>query len=168
MEQKDKPIPQLSPTALHPFEYVSTQHDALIAQGVTPQDLLQPAFWAHHATKLRPYDEIRARAEDGTWIAFYIVLDASRNWARVQQLALHRLTTRDVSLSQTSEDQVKAFIDAHSVTYRGPHKWSIVRKADRNVLTEGIEQKDDAQAWLEKHAREQFAAPPPVAEALAS
>lgn len=164
---EEKAAPQLPPQALQLFEYVSTRHDALIPQGVKPEELQAPAFWAHHSVRLKPYDEIRARAEDGTWMAEYVVVDASRTWARVQMKpgSMLRLSTRDVSLSQASEDQVKAFIEAHSVSYRGPHKWSVVRIADRNVLAEGIEQKDDARAWLEKHAREQFGVPPATAGA---
>lgn len=156
---------QLAPGALELFEQVSTRYDAEIAQGVQPEALLVPAFWAHQAMRLRPYDEIRARATDGTWIAYYLVVDCSRNWAKVQLLTMYRLTTSDVALTQASEAEVKAFIDAHLVKHRGPHKYSIVRKADNAVLTEGIQLKEDAIAWLEKHARAQVGAPIPAPKA---
>lgn len=151
----DKVIPQLPPQALQGFDYVSQRHDALIPNGVKPEDLLNPAYWAHHAVKLAPWHEIRARAEDGTWVAEFLVLDSSRTWARVKQLSFHSLTTADVAISQASEAEVKAVKDLFKVVHRGPHKWSVVRKEDSAVQVEGLEQRDSANDWLDKHARAQ-------------
>jgi len=162
MSTADKQIVQLAPNDLANFEYISTRYDAKIQQGVTPEELLAPAFWAHHAMKLKPMDELRARAEDGTWVAYLIVLDASRTWARVQLLSVHRLTTADVAMSQANEGQVKAIKEAHKIAWRGPHKWSVVRITDDNVLHDGEQQKDLAHAWLDRWAREQASAPPPA------
>jgi len=150
---------QLAPGDLQLFEQVSTRYDALIPQDVKPETLLEPAFWAHQAVKLRPMDEIRARAIDGTWVAMYQVVDCSRTWARVVQLSFHRLTTGQVAETQASEQEVKAYVDAHSVTYRGPHKWSIVRKADRAVLEEAIAEKEVAEKRLQELARSHVSAP---------
>lgn len=164
--QNDNQQIQLPPNALVLLEQVSLRYDALIPQGVEPAELLKPAFWAHEAIKLQPMNEIRARAEDGTWIAYYVVLDCSRTWARVHQLSFHRLTTGDQSMTQASELEIKAFVDAHTVMWRGPHKWSVVRKLDKEVLQEGMD-KDMASAWLASHARTQVlakaTAPEPVA-----
>ena len=160
----DRQMIQLGPNDLFPFEYVSTRHDAKIAQGVKPEDLLVPGFWAHQATKLKPLDEIRAHAEDGTWIANYLVLDCSRTWAKVKQLSLHQLGTADVALTQASELDVKSFKDQHLVKHRGPHKWSVVRKADGAVLEQGMGLRDEAEAWLENHARQHVGAPPATAK----
>lgn len=162
----EKQQPQLAPNELWQLDHVSTRYDAKIAIGVPPKELLVPAFWAHHSAKLRPWDEIRARAEDGTWIGTYLVLDSSRTWTKVHQLSLHHLTTSDVSMTQASEGQVNDFIAAHKVTYRGPHKWSVVRASDNAVLLEGKEQKDDATSWLRDFARAQVGAPPPAAKAV--
>ena len=168
MADKPEPVlPQLAPGALQLFEHVSLRYDAMIGQGIKPEEMLEPGFWAHHAVRLRPMNEIRARAEDGTWIAELLVLDCSRNWAKVQILHLHQLTSSDVALTQASEQAVKDFVAKHEVVFRGQHKWSIVRKGDRAVLAEGIEQKDSAKAWLEAHARSQIGPQPlPKPEAL--
>lgn len=161
MDEKDnnQQLIQLPPNELKPFDYVSTRHDAMIQQGATPEDLLKPEFWAHHAVKLRPMDEIRARAEDGTWVANYIVLDCSRTWAKVRQLSMHRLTTGDVSRTQASEAEVRAVVKAHEVRYDQGKKWNIVRKSDRVVVQDQLGDKDAAVAWLEKHARTQVGSP---------
>ncbi len=172
MEKQDakneKQLIQLPPNDLAGFDYVSTRFDARIAQGVRPEQLLEPAFWAHHAVKLKPMDEIRARAEDGTWVGYYLVLDSSRTWAKVKQLSLHHLGTADVSLTQASESEMQGFIGAHEVKHRGPHKWSVVRKSDGAVIVEGIAQRDEATAWLKTHARQQVGAPASAREPVAA
>lgn len=144
---------QLAPTGLSLKEQVSLHYDAVIPTGVTPEQLLKPAFWAHHGIRLRPWDEIRARAEDGTWMGTYLVLDCSRTWARVLQLSFHRLTSGDVAITQASMDEMKAVIAAHQVVHRGPLAWSVVRKSDRAVLLEGRTTKPEAVSWLEAYAR---------------
>lgn len=151
----EKQVPQLAPGMdnLIALEQVSTVYDAKIPVGVAPETLLQPAFWAHHGIRLKPMDEIRARAEDGTWLARLVVLDSSRNWAKVQMLHHYKLTTADVSLSQASEEDVRAFVAKHKVVHRGPHKWSVVRTHDAAVLHEGEQERAQAVAWLDAHAR---------------
>lgn len=167
MEQ-EKAQKQLPPSELWTFEHVSTRYSARIPQGVDPDDLLMPAFWAHQAMKLRPMDEIRAHAEDGTWVAYFLVLDCSRTWAKLHRLALHRLTTADVSQSQASEEEVKAMIAEHTVAFRGQHKWSVIRKSDRAVLLEGKEEKPEAIKWLEAHVRSLLGVPAPAEKAAAA
>lgn len=155
MEAKqDKPQIQLSPGSLQQLDQVSVRYDAEVPMGVDQKDLLKPEFWAHHAARLRPWDEIRARCVDGTWLATYVVLDASRTWARVQQMSFHRLTTGDQAATQASEQDVKAFKEAHRVDYRGPLKFSIVRKSDGAILEENIGTKAAALTKLDTIARE--------------
>lgn len=158
-QPQDKQQIQLAPGSMQPLEYVSTRHDAVIAAGVTPQDLLDPAFWAHHAVKLKPMDEIRARAEDGTWVGYYIVTDCSRTWARVRELSMHRLTTADVAATQASEAEVQAFMAAHKVSHTQETKWRVVRSSDRVAVQEQLGTREAALEWLERHARSQVGAP---------
>lgn len=159
MEQQDKPLPQLAPGDFALFEHVSTRYDALVALGVGPEQLENPAYWAHHAVKLRPMDEIRARAVDGTWVAKLIVLDSSRTWAKVKMIALDRLTTGDQALTQASAAERAAFIAGHEITLRGPHKWCVVRKQDKAVVQEDLGSKAAAAAWLEALATNISGAP---------
>lgn len=160
MSTNEKQLIQLPPAALEELSYASQFYDAKIGQGVVPADLLVPGFWAHHAIKLKPFDQIRARAEDGTWVGFYIVLDSSRTWAKVHCLSSHPLTTGDVALTQANESGVKAFVEQHQIMHRGPRAWSVVRKADKSILAENMT-KDEAATWLEAHARNMVGAPPP-------
>jgi hypothetical protein len=156
----EKQILQLAPGQLELLDYMSSRFDVRVPLGVTPENLLDPAFWAHHGVKLKPFDEIRARCDDGTWVAYYIVLDCSRTWARVQLLTKYSLTTSDVSSSQASVEEFKA---KHKIVHRGPHGWSVVREIDKAVLAQGMAVKDEAGTWLDKHARDAVGVPAPSA-----
>lgn len=116
------------------------------AEGVQPEDLLKPQYWAHHSGKLSPWDRIEVRAKDGSWFQELLVMDASRVWARVMPLAqVVRLTTADVSQTQASP------ID-FEVMHRGPRKWSVIRKKDRAVMFEDGSLKEDAEKYLRENA----------------
>lgn len=157
----DKQAIQLAPGLenLQPFEQMSTYHQARIPKEVTKDDILAPEFWAHHAARLRAYDEIRAVSGDGTWIAYLIVTDCSRTWAKVKLREFVTLTGSDVAQTQAANADLQAIMDTHEVKHRGPHKWSIVRKSDRAVIEQGFESKDAADQWLKEHARTLSGAP---------
>ena len=159
-------LAQLPPGNLNPFEQVSTRWDVIVPMGVPAEAMQDPAFWAHRAVKMKPMDEIRARAEDGTWMANLVVLDSSRTWVRVMILGVYKLTTGDVALTQASADEVQAAIAKHKILHRGPHKWSVVRMADNAVMHQGEEQKDAAIAWLEGYARQTIGAPAVAKQAV--
>lgn len=152
---------QLAPgiANLGPIEQFNLRHQAKIPRGVTKDDILKPSFWAHHAIRLRPHDEIKAVAEDGTWIAYLTVLDCSRNWARVQMLAHYTLTSTDVSLTQASNEEVNTEAQKYEIKFRGPLKFSLIRKSDGAVIEEGIATKDEAEKRLDAYARKLVGAP---------
>ena len=137
------------------LEAVSLSYDATIPVGMTPDDIMAPAFWAHHSVRLRPLDEIRARAEDGSWVCYLIVLDSSRTWTKVQRRQLLQLSTADVSQSQAVEEAVAAFIALHKVIHRGKARWSVVRIADSAVQDQGKVTREESVAWLEAFAKTQ-------------
>lgn len=159
MSEKEETLIQLAPGGMQGFEFQSTRYDALVPTGVPVEALAKPEFWAHQGAKLRPWDEIRARAEDGSWMANLVVLDCSRTWARVKLLNYHKCTTGDVALTQASEEAIKAHIEQHKLMHRGPRKWSIVRVADGTVIAEDIATKEEAAAQLDAVARRAVGAP---------
>lgn len=145
---------QLAPGDLTLLEEVSLRYDAVIPANVKPETLLNPAFWAHHAVKLQPMNEIRARSIDGTWVGYYIVLDCSRTWAKVHPLSMHSLTSADVSRTQANEQDVRKFLDDHAVVYRNGKKWCVVRQTDKVAIAEDLGTKDAARDWLNNHCHE--------------
>ena len=144
---------QLPPNCMQEAEYQFTIWAVVAPNGLKAQDLLAPGFWALYATKMKPFDEIRARAEDGTWMARFVVLEAGRTWARLHQLEQHNLGTQDVSLTkaaaQRTEDAKKDF----EIKHRGPKGWSVVRLSDKQVMHEGAQSKQAASTWLDGHLK---------------
>lgn len=138
-ERKIQPITH---TDLKESEFVRPFYCATVPFGTQPNDLLSPEYWAHVANQLKPWARIEARAVDGTWFAEYVVLDVGRTWAKLHMLNQHNLTTPDVALSQANA------MSPYEVKWRGPiAKWSVVRKSDSAVQTEGMS-KEEAIGWV--------------------
>ena len=158
-----KEDPRLQVGGLEGAEFMFTTWSARPAAGVSPDALLNPDYWAHHAARLTPGDEIVARAEDSSWYARYIVLDCARTWAKVKpMLGPISLTTHDANLQadHSSFDEVENFKKDFRLVHRGPHRWSVVR-SDGAVMHQGEQEKSGAEKWLDNYAREQVGAPKP-------
>ena len=139
---------QIMPERFREVSYVSHDWSAKAEQGITQKDVLRPGYWAHVAEQLSPYDEIRLRSDDGSFYARLLVMESGRTWARVMVLSWVNLTTTEVSMTQA---EIEAEITKFDVRLRGPHKWSVIRKADNAVIAEGIEHKEEAEQKLLAH-----------------
>jgi len=152
----EKATPQLAADRFKLAEHERNIHSITVEEGATRAQIIDPAFLAHVAAKLRPYDQVEVRCDDGALFAKLLVLQAERTWARVHVLEWHNLTTRDVSLSQTEGEpesvQSAQAVDRdqdYLIAYKGPHKkWAVIRKADGGYMREGEESKAAATAWL--------------------
>ncbi len=134
-------VQELSATRMKECEFERTNYVITAHENTDPEDLLDPAYWSTVAAKLKPWDKIEARADDGSWYAEFIVLDCSRNWARVYPLCTHHLTSTDVSQTQAQE--------GYEIAYKGPmRKWTVIRKKDSEVIHEGEASKAGAYSWL--------------------
>lgn len=120
-------------------------------ENTQPDDLLATEYWAHVAAKLKPYDRIEARANDGAWFAELLVLEAGRNWARMHMLAAWKLTTSDVAQSQSAPKSPYADFRVENM---GPHaKWCVIRRSDNQKIHEGAENQDAAKRWLDERIK---------------
>lgn len=123
--------------------------DATAHPGTLPGDLLKPEYWAYVSNRLKPWDEITVRADDGTWLAKYVVTESGRTYARVHMMEQHNLSTRDVALSAT-----RLVIGDYEVLHRGEHqKWSVVRTNDRAVVHEFEETQGGAVNWANERIK---------------
>jgi len=146
MSEDKKRVPMITALRMRPAEYERNDWVANVEFGVNIEDLLVPGYWAHMANKLRPYDHIEARADDGTWIAHLLVTGCDRTWARVVVDRVIKLTTKEVSETQTPQQ--------HKVEWKGPHnKFTVIRLADSEPIRTGFGTKEDASAWLREHER---------------
>jgi hypothetical protein len=128
-------------------EFQRTVWVATALENTEPQDMLKPEYWAHVSAQLKPWDRIEVRANDGAWLAELLVLETARNWARVHILNAYKLTTGDVSLTQS---EIKGRYSEFRIEHMGPHdKWCIIRRSDNQKLHEGGESQDAAMRWLD-------------------
>lgn len=146
--EPERKVRQIEAPRFAGLEYGREAWLATAFANTTPQDLLDPSYWSHVSMKMRPRARIEAWADDGTWMAEYVVLDCGRNWAKLHLLAVHHLTTADVATSQADA------MSPYEVTFRGHHaKWSVIRKTDRAVMHEGSETMMAATTWLQERLK---------------
>lgn len=136
---------QLNPHRLQAAEFVRTVY-RVVPEDLTPfEALLDPAYWAHVAAKLRPLDRIEVEAEDGSYTAMLIVRDAGRLFAKVAVLYKVNLDPVEVGASLPIPSN-------YFVKFSGPIlKWCVVRDKDR--LREGVASRVEAEAWLREHLK---------------
>lgn len=114
------------------------------AEAGTPlKAMLEPGFWAHVSVQMAPRDRIEVTAEDNSFYAELLVVDAGKLFAKV-------IVIREVKLG--SED--KSDLKNHTVLWGGNnHKWRVVRKDDRALIKSGFEQKQDGELWALSHEK---------------
>ena len=150
---KSQMAAQLPPNCFQESEFQYMTWAATVPNGHQRAALLVPGYWAIYAAKVKPFHEIRATAEDGTWMARYIVLEVGRTWLRLQELEHHNLGTQDVSLTKTAAIAVEEAKKGFEVKHRGPRGWSVIRNSDKQVMHEGAQTRDAAVLWLDGHLK---------------
>ena len=125
-------------------EHKRTVYTAFVEEGVTLNTVLKSEFWAHVAAKLQPMDEIVVIPDDMSYRAVLMVLDKGTAWAKVALIHEAKIGKIDTTAPANPDYEVKL---------RGPHKWSIVRKSDSQVIQEGISTKEDAHLRLAEHLK---------------
>lgn len=138
----DRKVRELEGDRMRECEFQRTVWVATAHEGTVAADLLQPEYWTHVAERFKPFDHVEARADDGSWYAEFLVLEAGRRWTRMHPLCIHNLSTPDVSLTAA---RYAEFL----VEYKGPGpKHCVIRRADQTVIHDGEETKEGAYRWL--------------------
>lgn len=146
-----KPGVPITDDRIQESEFAYTTHIGTAYENTEPADLLATEYWAHRAAKLRPWDEIKIRANDGSWYAHLLVLESGRNWARVHMLSAWKLTTSEVAQTQSAPKSPYADF---RVEHMGPHaKWCVIRRSDNEKIHEGAENQDSAMKWLNERIK---------------
>lgn len=113
--------------------------------GTSLEEVMEPSYWTHVAPLMVPYDHIEVRAEDGTWIAYLVVLYAERNYAKV-------VLDRVLKVEQNAEVPEASL--KHKVKYNGPHhKFCVIRLSDDEILHKGCKTREEADAWLRTYEK---------------
>jgi hypothetical protein len=145
MAEKEKERPPLHPSRFQLAEHRRQIWHIVPEHGTALAELLTPAYWSHVSRQMRPSDRIEVNAEDGSFFAELVVIDAGLQFAKVALLREAKL--EGVEASQTS-------LPGHKVEWSGPHtKFRVVRESDRKVLKDGFTTRADAGTWLSNHAK---------------
>lgn len=126
-------------------EYLRQDWVATAEAGTLIDDVIDPGYWSHMASKMKLYDRIEVRMDTGDWLLELLVLDVGRNWARVVILHQHDLQPADG----------ESFVpDRFTPKFRGPVlKWSVIRAADSHVLIDKLETKQAAVEWIDRYEK---------------
>jgi hypothetical protein len=127
------------PTSLKPAEYGRTVYSHAVEKGNDyEKDVLKPAYWAHVANKLKAGDRIEVLGPEGGYFAELYVANVLSQAVVVIELVKVQL---EAGAPEIDDDDFE-------VKFRGPQKWSIVRKADSKVIQEMIQTRADANREL--------------------
>lgn len=130
---------KLNPSSLREAEYRRSEYVVVAPEGAQIENLTDPVFWSHVAGRLRVNDRVEVHASDNTWVVEMMVRSASRAGAHLAVLHKHDFNTAE---------NVDTFEDVE-VRHRGG-RWQAVRKADKAILIEGLDTKEEVVAWLKK------------------
>ena len=126
-------------------ESVNNTWRAIIPRGTPQERLLESDFWVVVAGDFMPWDRIHAVAEDRSFYAELLVIDAGRGYARIEPLGIHTLAP--IVTSQAG------LPPGHEIVHAGPDKLYCVRRIKDGVLLgEGFPSKDEALRFLLDHA----------------
>ena len=144
-----KAAPKTVRPQLHPSRFSLAEHKRNVyfitpADGTTLADVLDPLYWSHVATRLRPTDRVEVHAEDGSWFAELYVREAAHMHASLVAL-------RTVAFKQQIPPAPGT---GHAVAWKGPHhRWAVVRLADGQLVKSECASREDATLWLAANAR---------------
>lgn len=146
----------LPATALrHLADYSRSHYFVHVPYGVTVDDIMRPAFWAHHANKLKALDVVEVVAEDGSFDLELRVLDAQVGYVKMRLLrawadeAQARVTAARVA--EDDERERKALKERFPcVRYTKLQRWHVIGH-DGNVVKDGYLSRLEAQNALNEY-----------------
>tara|TARA_Y100000310_G_C20483146_1_gene715658 strand:+ start:505 stop:921 length:417 start_codon:yes stop_codon:yes gene_type:complete len=130
------------PTNIEESTYARTVWQVKPEIKVEIEDLLDPNYWAHVASRLKAGDRIEAIPDDRHYYAEFFVLAASNNWAKLVLLRKETLI----------KDHEKTVNEGFTVEFAGNHKWRV--KQGDEILSKGHDDKDAASKWLAEKMKE--------------
>jgi hypothetical protein len=122
-------------------EYARNTHRVTPEQGATVDDMLEPGYWVHVASKFRVGDIVEVFPEGGAWFTTFLVVSQSNVHLKLVVLTSVRLS---------EEQKAAAKNDApYKIEHKGSiHKWSVIRASDKSYVKDGFDTKEEASAWL--------------------
>lgn len=146
-------VVKLGPMRFQADEFARTVWNARPESSVQPDQLLDPMYWAHVAGRLRPYSEIVVIPEGGAYYMRLLVTSVSKVEAVVTCLEFKDLRSPIRTVSAVEQEMGDA-ASAYEIKYVNPSvKFRVIRKADKAVLKDSLENESVAREWLATHLK---------------
>ena len=143
--EKPKHTLQLSPERFFEAEFQVNRWVVNAEESVTQADVLKGEYWGHVAAKLKPWDHIYVRAENGTWYSELLVLHVARAFAAVKPLNEWRWGEE----AAAEAEQAAKNNAPYRPKWGGPHyKWTVVRMSDSQRVADTLASERDALDWI--------------------
>jgi hypothetical protein len=136
---------------LHSTEFGLAEHryrrfSAVVPGRLDPKDLESSDLWVHVGPQIREGDEVRAFADDSSFVAYLICTFSSGSRVRMKTLAGYELEDVD-------HDALEAQKGEFYIKMRGMKKWCIMSRSTGDVIKEGLPTQSVAARELEDYQR---------------
>ncbi len=128
-------------------EFCRTVWYATPESGTKVEDLLNPGYWTHVASKLVKGSRIEAVDAEGTWFAEFYVKAANKVEAHVALLRVCELSKPVAKIQPDSQPD-------YMVKHYGGGLYRVLRASDKEVLKDGIKGKEFAEKWLAEYLKD--------------
>jgi len=126
-------LPAVMPARMPLAESARVVFHLTVPQNVTREDMKDPEFWKHVSVQFKPTYRIEVIDDEQTFFAEYLVLDAGKNWAVVEEL-------RYIEFKKHITPQIDI---GYEVKYKGPHhKFCVIRKSDGEMIKSQMGKED--------------------------
>lgn len=124
-------------------EAVISRFAVTVEPGTEIEDLLRPVFWGNVAQVrgMKWGDHVTVRAEDRSFIANLLVLDAGPNWAKVMVLNKHNF-----NVAKPGENFPEV-LEGYRIKHAGAAKWRVTRVDDNEVMIDQLASAAKAHQW---------------------
>ena len=137
----------LAPNRLSLAEYKRNLHRVTVDAGTKFDEVLIPEFWSHAVNGLRNGDRIEVLSADGAFFGELLVLSVQQKAVVVK--AINYVDFRVAGKEETNSKKEKP---KFKIEYKGNiNKYCVIRIADKEIIKEGFDLKDQAIEWLEQY-----------------
>lgn len=140
-----KKFSPLKPSEVKLRESTNNDWRAIVPRGTARDDLLVSDLWSIVSANFLPLDLIRVVAEDRSYYAELLVIEAGRGYANIIELSFTNLPAIILSKDGIPPN--------HEIKHLGPDRLYVVQRlADGVILGEGFSSREAALAHLLSHA----------------
>lgn len=130
----------LRPHLLREADYARRVYHVVLEANTALDDVLDPNFWIHNTSRLKPLQKIEILAHDGSWYAELMVRSVSRASAKVSVI-VHKVF-EDVT-AQTGD------IGDHIIKHQATRGWYAQNRTTKAIVVDGLPDRESVVAFLQ-------------------